>query len=85
MFGNVKLLLNVDAYFNFLLGGPNTLILKSVGQLDRSGKARATFSLPRGLPLSLIGTRLFPAYLTVQATPFSIDYASNPVRLTLVR
>ncbi len=81
--GNVTLLLNRDGYFMFTLMYPNNnaLHVKTLGTLDTSGTALAGIQVPSGLT-GLIGTRFYHAYIVFKN---SIDYASTPVPLTLVK
>jgi len=81
LLGSTVLLLNPDHYFWFNLVFPNAFIKNSLGTLDTSGKATATIHVP-ALPTALIGTRFYHAYVVFQS---SIDYASTPVPLELVK
>jgi hypothetical protein len=80
--GNVLIPLVVDAYFNITIKNPNTLPFgASLGALDGSGRATATFTLPPGVDPGLAGLVLYHS-----AVVFSLGVvdASNPVPLTLV-
>ena len=81
----MTLALNPDAYFFFMLGNPNTLIANSLGILSPSGTSTAKLNLPLGLPASLAGTMLHHAYLVIDPSRLSFDFASNAVPLTLVK
>jgi hypothetical protein len=85
--GKVTLLLNPDDYFYLTALLPNTLIANSLGVLDASGKsptAKAPTVQVPPLPHvpALIGTRFYHAYVVYSST---IDYASTPIPLTLVK
>ncbi len=79
----VHLDLNVDFYFNLLASSPNTFIVPSLGNLDGSGEATATLTLP-ALP-GLIGSpiTLNHAYLVFQPVGGAIKFASNTTPLTV--
>jgi len=77
--GKSFLPLNPDAYFLNLLTSPNALMPASLGLLDSKGKAALAWTLPRGLPPSLLGLRLDHAYLVLGLKPLRLELASNPV------
>ena len=77
--GKINLLLYPDDYFVYTVNHPNTLISRSLGQLDAFGQATALIQVPSGLPTSFIGLRFYHAYVVFQK---SLDYASTPVPLT---
>ena len=80
--GTRNLPLNPDPYFFFTVQYPNTLPLsRSVGCLDRNGKARPAFLLPPGLPAPTAGLTLHHAFLLPGTTPLFVSHA---VPLTLV-
>lgn len=85
--GSVLLPLQADAYFDITASFPNSpLLTSSLGTLDSSGMANASFTAIPQIPASLIGKRFDHAYLvlnTAAATPFV--FASNAVELTLQR
>lgn len=83
--GVVTLPLNPDAWFGFTAGHPEAVIVRARRLLDPGGRGVARLQLPRGLPLSLAGTRMDHAFLVVGLSPLSFRAASNPVPLTLVR
>jgi hypothetical protein len=82
MLGNgIKLPLNFDSYFQFLLNTPNPAVLSnSVGILDAQGNATATFNLPPSLRPAFAGRTIHHAYI-LQPT---MDFASDAVSVTLV-
>ncbi len=76
----VVLPLNYDPYLLYTAANPNTAPLSnSLGQLDGSGHASASFTLPAGFP-QFAGIQLHHAFLLVGP----VNFASNPVPLTLV-
>lgn len=84
--GTSNLPLNVDGYFVALLGSPDTLVLGSVGTLDRTGRASARLVLPP-LPAGLAGLTLHHAYAVAGPGPGITVFVltSNAVPVTLVR
>ena len=79
--------LNADAYTLITLLQPGAPPLAgSLGTLDASGQATASFTLPPGLPPTLAGQVLNHAFVVIEATPtlLAVVLASNPVALTLV-
>ena len=74
--------LEFDAYFGLLIGNPNAWIVPSIGRLDASGRARATFTLPSG-QTALVGTTLRHAYVVLGSAAF--DFASNAAPLRLIK
>ena len=81
----VTIPLKADVYFSMLLGNPNAWILPSVGLLDAGGKALASFHLPRGLGAQFVGLRLHHAFVSFDSQLSGIDFASNPLRLSLIK
>lgn len=83
---SVLLPLNVDAHFIYTLTNANTAPLpNSFGSLDGAGKALADFTIPSGLPVSVIGTTFHHAFVVIELTPtlLEIVFASNAVPVTL--
>lgn len=75
----VKLPLNYDVYFDYLLNHPNTApMANSVGMLNSQGKATATFTLPAGLGAQYAGLVVNHAFLVPSS------FASDAASLTLV-
>ena len=81
----VTLPLNLDTYLLLTAANPNTLIIPSLATLDSAGKATAKLTLPPGLPQGLAGTLLDHAFLVIDLSTSSFDFASNSVPLTLMR
>ncbi len=80
--GGVKLPLDYDVYSIFTLFHPNSSVLqKSLGLLDASGRGKTLFQVPSGLP-SLKGFTLFHAYLVADSR-LRVVMASNAVPLRL--
>ncbi len=78
--GGQHLPLNPSLYLNYSIVHPNTTPLaNSLGHLDGLGQATSTFTLPH-VPGSAAGLVIHHAYVLLQP----IDFASNPVELTLV-
>lgn len=64
--GSTSIPLNPDSLTLLGINHPYTLPFNNfVGTLDTNGRATATLSLPIGLPLSLLGKRIYGAALTV--------------------
>ena len=79
--------LNVDPYTTLTLEAPNQPPLTgSFGQLDSTGKATCLFSVPQGLPLSLIGVQFNHAYVVIELQPtlLKLNLVSNAVSLDMV-
>lgn len=73
----VKLPLNYDTYFAFLLSSPNPSFLpNSVGVLDAQGKKTLTFTLPPSLRPALAGRTINHAYFLTPTNDFASDAAS---------
>ena len=82
----VFLALNVDSYTLLTLMAPNTPPLAgSAGSLDPQGTAAASFTLPVGLPPSLLGTVLHHAYVVLELQPTLLQAVagSNAVALAV--
>ena len=78
-----------DPYFTFTLSNPNTPPLgSSFGTLTATGQAIASFFVPAGSSPTFAGVSLSHAYVVFDttSTPGSpiVDFASNPVELTLI-
>jgi hypothetical protein len=72
--------LNPSFYLNWTASNPNTAPLSnSLGFLNGSGMATTTFTLPH-VPASAAGLVLHHAYVLLSP----LDFASNPVAITLV-
>ncbi|MBI4133032.1 hypothetical protein HY478_00300 [Candidatus Uhrbacteria bacterium] len=85
--GGFTIPLNVDTYTFHTLISPNSPPLaNSVGVLDSSGKATASFSLPAGSSPSLAGLTVHHAYVVLKLTPTLLElvHASNAVQLNLI-
>jgi hypothetical protein len=83
--GTVGLPLNVDPLTFLTLQSANRLPFgNSLGILDQSGNATASFTVVSGLGSDLIGAQLKFAYLLLDLGTLTLDFASNPVLLTLV-
>ncbi len=83
--GAVLLPLNVDAYFNLTVSGPNQPPLKdSFGTLDGAGTATGIeVTLPPGVAAALVGQTVHHAALLI--SPFGlITLATNPVAVELI-
>jgi len=80
--GGVILPLNADAYFNRTLAAPNLPPMgASFGVLNGAGQASASFTLPPGLTVNLVGVTVHHAYVLL--TP-ALDFASDAVSVSLV-
>lgn len=80
--------LNADTYLLDVLINPNLPPLSnSVGALDAQGMATASFTVPPGLPLTLIGLQFHHAFLVIELLPtlLHVVFVSEavPVVLTL--
>lgn len=83
--GSVTVPLVVDGYTVHTAFTPNTPPLtSSAGVLSASGAATASFTLPAGLASSLIGVKLYHAYVTFDGA-IAVRMASNPVVVTLIQ
>lgn len=76
--------LNLDAYLNFLLVNPNTLISSSFGFLDGTGAATAAVNVPAGTSAALAGASVDHAAIVIDSTTFVVSAASNTQGLNLV-
>ena len=73
-----------DGYFNFTLAHPNTPPLSgSLGILDATGQASASFTLPAGTTAVLPGTTVYHAYLALSSTGV-VDLVSNATGTVIV-
>lgn len=75
--------LNVDAYFLATLGGDNTFLQYVIGPLDANGNANNRITIPPGLLMNFIGTKLHHAWLSIDPTTFEVECVSNAVPLEL--
>lgn len=75
--------LNNDAYLNYTLTNPNTVLMPSLGTLDASGLASAVLTVPPGLNPGLAGTTLDHAFVVLDPVTLGTVFVSNPVALTL--
>ncbi|MFQ5506081.1 MAG: integrin alpha [Planctomycetota bacterium] len=84
---NVHLPLNLDSYMRLTLGAPNSAMLSnSLGRLDASGNATAKWNVIPALPQPPVqGFLLHHAYVVIDLTRLSFDFASNAVPLRLLR
>ena len=76
----------IDNYFIYTLTSPNSPPLTfSTGTLDSQGNAIAYFTLPAGLPASIVGSKFYHAYVVIELTPtlLQVVLASNPVNVTI--
>jgi len=81
--GALILPLNPDPYLFFTALHPNTFPLSaSAGVLDGRGLATARFTVPPGMPPSLVGLRLHHAFGVVGA---GVDWVSNAWAVDLVK
>jgi len=78
--GSVTVPLTLDAYTLLSLSKPNQApLINTFASLDGAGTGNASFSIPGGiLPGSIIGTRAFHAYVTLDGA-LQANFASNPV------
>ncbi|MFQ5507142.1 MAG: hypothetical protein ACE5F1_20420, partial [Planctomycetota bacterium] len=83
-FPKATLPLNPDSYFLLSLAYPNAWIRGSLGLLDKSGQARAGFSLPPsiGLPAGLV---FHHAYAVLNLGKRSVEFASVAAPLLFVK
>ena len=80
---SVVLPLAADSYFNFTLTSPNSPPLgNSLGLLDASGLASASFNLPIGLSPGLAGLVLNHAYLVFDGAGAAV-FASNAASIAV--
>ncbi len=83
--GSVTLPLNPDFWTDITIGFANSSLLsKTRGALDNTGKAQAAFNVPKITNTSAIGVKFYHAYLVYDAKS-NFYMASNPVTLTLTR
>jgi hypothetical protein len=82
-FGPITVPLNFDTYFNVLLASPGSLIVGSVGLLDASGQATASFFLPSNVGSNFVGLQLDHAFVAFDAQLTGPQFVSNPYPLTL--
>ncbi len=82
--GAVTIPLNYDAYFDILLQAPNVVVSNSLGTLDASGNATASFDYANSMQHSMAGLMLDHAYVVFGAGFASIDEVSNAVPLTIL-
>ena len=83
--GSVTIPLNPDFWTDITIGLANSAILtKTRGTLDGSGRANATFNVPRITNTSAVGVKFYHAALVYDARG-NFYMASNPVELTLVK
>jgi hypothetical protein len=76
--------LNLDAWFMWTLGNPNSAVLpNSFGVLDGGGSAQASFVLPPVAAPSLVGLVFHHAYVVLDGSGQKIVYSSIPVGLEL--
>lgn len=81
--GTVTLPLNLDPYLQITVSFPNSpLLVQSLGQLDAQGEASAKFVAIPQLPVSLVGTVFWHAFVTISS---GFDFASLPVPVTLAK
>ena len=80
--GSVVIPLTLDGYTIYTLTHPNQApLLSTFASLDGSGQATASFNIGPGLlPPSVVGTRAFHAYASLDAG-FTANFASNPVSI----
>ncbi|MFQ5503809.1 MAG: FG-GAP-like repeat-containing protein [Planctomycetota bacterium] len=84
--GSVRLPLKADPYFLLSLASPNNVVLsRSLGLLDGNGRGFARLTLPPGLPPGLAGLTMHHAFVAIDLTLGSPDFASNPVATKIVR
>ncbi len=77
--------LAIDVYLLFTLANPNVPPLSgSLGMLDASGRASATFALPPGVGASLVGTELNHAAVVLDVLAPAVVAVTNPVPVQLV-
>ena len=78
--------LNFDAYLSFTATNPNTPPLaQTIGFLSSSGSASASFSIPPGLGLSIVGVTLHHAFAVFDLQDDGkVVFTSNAAPVTLV-
>jgi hypothetical protein len=82
--GPLDLPLVFDAYTQFTLTSPNSLILPaSFGQLDAWGRADTSFRLPPGSAPSFVGQTAHHAFLVLDQTTLALETVSNPAPVLL--
>ena len=82
--GSGAIPVNNDFYHLYLLTNPNGLVQGSVGLLDGQGRGQAAFVLPKGMPGTLAGVRLYHAVLVLEVNG-PLREVSNPVLVELVK
>ena len=83
--GGMHFPLNPDLWTNITIASPNTVILaKSKATLDSSGRAQASFNIPKVTDTQAIGVVFNHAYLVYDAKN-NFYMVSNPVPLKLVQ
>lgn len=80
--GSFTLPLNYDFYFDLLASNPNTIVSGSLGMLDGSGNATASFVYANSMTNAMAGLVFHHAYVVFGAGFTSFDAASNAVPLT---
>ncbi len=80
--GGVHIPLNPDVYTDIAFGLPSPVFIGFRGMLDQSGRATASFNVPKGLPSTLPKFTLFHAYV-VYNIKNNILFGSNAVPLRL--
>jgi hypothetical protein len=82
--GPLDLPLVFDAYTQFTLTSPNSLILPaSFGQLDAWGRADTSFRLPPGSAPSFVGQTAHHAFVVLDQTTLALENVSNPAPVLL--
>jgi hypothetical protein len=82
--GPLDLPLVFDAYTQFTLTSPNSLILPaSFGQLDAWGRADTSFRLPPGSAPSFVGQTVHHAFVVLDQTTLALETVSNPAPVLL--
>ncbi|MBI5849681.1 MAG: FG-GAP repeat protein [Planctomycetes bacterium] len=80
--GSFTLPLNYDFYFDLLASSPNSIIAGSLGALDASGNATASFTYANSMTNAMAGLVFHHAYVVFGPGFASLDAASNAVPLT---
>lgn len=83
--GRHRLPLDLDGYFQLLASNPNVVIAGSFSLLDLCGVGRAQLFAPPGYLRDLVGRKLHHAFVAMTPRPFSFDFTSNAVALSIVR
>jgi hypothetical protein len=82
--GGVVLPLNYDVYFNLTLHKHGLGAFSNfIGTLDGNGSATASLTLPALMDPSLVGVKLYHAYLAASVLGIP-EFASNAVSVELV-